>query len=422
MRGGERHHRRARVAVDRAGRDAHAHGAVRADELARLLQRLADHLERARLADRAAVIGVAQLRHGIGRDGERALRLQLVHQRGDGGAVLAIGPEQRALEVRADLDVHRGADRGGDAVLGVIARLQAAVENVVLVRRNHQPLDRQAHLLRQEAREDVAEIAGRHGEADLAMRRAKRHGRGEEIDDLRQHPGEVDRIHAGKAHFVAEGEVVEHVLQLALAIVEIAVDGQRVDIALNGRRHLPALHLAHPAMREEDEDIDIVETAEGLDRGRAGVARGGADDGDAAALFRQLDLEQLADHLHREILEREGRAVEQLKQEMVRRELLERRARGMAKARIGARDGALQLGLGEGVAGEGAHHPEGDLLIAQPGKRRDLVRGHHRHGFRHIEPAVPCKARQHRLAEAQNRGLPPGGDIAHLSPFNSVPA
>ncbi len=39
-----------------------------------------------------------------------------------------------------------------------------AVQNVVLVGRDHQLFNRQAHLARDIARKDIAEIAGRHGE------------------------------------------------------------------------------------------------------------------------------------------------------------------------------------------------------------------------------------------------------------------
>ena len=47
------------------------------------------------------------------------------------------------------------------------------MQDVVLVRRDHQPADRQAHLLGDIACEYVAEIAGGHGKADLAVRRAQ---------------------------------------------------------------------------------------------------------------------------------------------------------------------------------------------------------------------------------------------------------
>lgn len=75
---------------------------------------------------------------------------------------------------------------------------------------------------------------------------------------------------------IAEIMVVEQILQASLTIVEIPIQRDGVDIGI-GRRHLAALHLGHATMREQDEDIDIVEATERLDRGRTGIARGGAD-------------------------------------------------------------------------------------------------------------------------------------------------
>jgi hypothetical protein len=66
--------------------------------------------------------------------------------------------------------------------------------------------------------------------------------------------------------------------------------------------------------------------------------------------------------------------VEQLQQEMVRLQLLQRRARVMAEAGIGARDQVGELVIGEGLADEGAHDAERDLLVGQPRQRRDVAR------------------------------------------------
>ena len=105
--------------------------------------------------------------------------------------------------------------------------------------------------------------------------------------------------------------------------------------------------------------------------------------------------------------------MKQLQQEMVRLQLLQRRARGMAETRVGARDQLGERVVGEGLADEGPHDAEGDLLVRQPRQRRDVARAHARHLGRHVEPAVARKARQHRLFECQFGGLAPGGDVAH---------
>ena len=87
------------------------------------------------------------------------------------------------------------------------------------------------------------------------MRRAERHGGGEVIDDLRDDAGPVDRIDAGQPHAVAEARVVEHALHQRLAIVEGALDGDRVHVLLARRRHLPPLHRRDAAVGKEDEDV-----------------------------------------------------------------------------------------------------------------------------------------------------------------------
>ena len=72
-----------------------------------------------------------------------------------------------------------------------------------------------------------------------------------------------------------------------------------------------------------------------------------------------------------------------------------------------------KLGLGEGVADERPHHPEGDLLVGQPRQRRDLAGRQPRPGLGHVEPAVAREPRQHRLLEVERRGGAAGRDVLH---------
>ena len=87
------------------------------------------------------------------------------------------------------------------------------------------------------AGEDVAEIAGRHREGDLAVRRAERDRGGEVVDDLRDDARPVDRVDARQPHPVAEGVVVEQALHDRLAVVERAFDRERVDVVVGRGRH-----------------------------------------------------------------------------------------------------------------------------------------------------------------------------------------
>lgn len=60
---------------------------------------------------------------------------------------------------------------------------EGAGEDIVDVGGDDQPLDRQPHFYRAVTGEDITEIPGRHGEGDLAVRRAQGHRGGEIADD-----------------------------------------------------------------------------------------------------------------------------------------------------------------------------------------------------------------------------------------------
>ena len=138
--------------------------------------------------------------------------------------------------------------------------------------------------------------------------------------------------------------VAEQRLQQRLAVVERALDREVVDVRRGDRGHLPALDLGDPAVRMEDHDADPLAPGKRLDRGRAGVARGRADDRDRRPAAAQEELEQPAEQLHRDVLEGERRPVEQLEQPFVGPELAERRDRDMIEAGVGRLDQRAKLG------------------------------------------------------------------------------
>lgn len=117
----------------------------------------------------------------------RLLLVPLVVHAGRAGELVGEEPEQ-PLEVRGHQDVHCGAQGLAHAVLvrldavlrqaalglapvhGVLLVVPAApeaVEDVVLVGRDDELINREAHALGEVAGEDVAEVAGRDDEADL---------------------------------------------------------------------------------------------------------------------------------------------------------------------------------------------------------------------------------------------------------------
>ena len=186
----------------------------------------------------------------------KASRFEVLHLARHRSTILAVSIEQRAFEVGADLNIHRRADRGGDAFFGVGTSQQRAVQDIIAIGRHDKIDNRQAHLFGNETGKHITEIACRHRETDRAVRCAKADRGCKVIDHLRQHPAPVDRIDPGQPHIIAKGEIVEHILHQRLTIVKITIDGKGMDVRLDRRSHLAALHFGHAAMRVKDDDID----------------------------------------------------------------------------------------------------------------------------------------------------------------------
>jgi hypothetical protein len=189
-----------------------------------------------------------------------------------------------------------------------------------------------------------------------------------------------------------------------------------VDVGRRHRGHLAALHLGDPALRVEDEDLDLGPVAAGLDGGRPGVARGGADDGHPLAAPGQHMVEQAPQDLHRHVLEGQGRPVKQLEEPDLPVELLQGRDGGVIEAGVGLGEDPVQFVVGNGAADEGPRDARRQLGIVQPGQRPDLLGAELRPSFRQIEAAVPGQARQQHLLEVEYRGGTPGGDVFHGPP------
>jgi hypothetical protein len=233
------------------------------------------------------------------------------------------------------------------------------------------------------------------------------------IDHLRRQPRPVDRIDRRQRETAGEGLMGEHRLHQRLGIVEAAVDRDIVDVGAEHRRHLAALDLRHPALGVEHEDVDLGAAGERVDRRRSGVAAGRPDYRQMHVARRQEALEQQAEQLQRDILERQGRAVEQLEQPVALVELDQRRDRGMGEAAIGLAAQRAQSGLIDAVADEGRQHPHRGFDIIQPGERGDLVARQHRPGVGNVKPAVGRQSGERDFLEIERGRRPPGTDISH---------
>ena len=127
-------------------------------------------------------------------------------------------------------------------------------------------------------------------------------------------------------------------------------------------------------MRKQHDEIDLAPAAERLDRGAAGIARGRDHDGAALAARGQHPIHQPRQQLHRQILERQRRAVKQFERERIDAELRERRHGGMAERAVSLAHHAGEVGLGDRIADKARDDVDGDLGIGAAGESGDFRR------------------------------------------------
>ena len=119
------------------------------------------------------------------------------------------------------------------------------------------------------------------------------------------------------------------------------------------------------------------------------------------------------EQLHGQILERQGRAMEQLEDERAGTELDQRHDRGMAERPIGLGGHAGEVVLRDRAVDERAQDFERQLRVRQAGQAGDSLRSENRPEFGHIEPAIAGEPGQHRLDEIERRSLAAGGNVVH---------
>ena len=417
--GGRERDQRDACALATAAAGGDADRGMRVDQHAGRAQHLGYRCRGLVLLDPRGIEQLAGAPERIGAHAQALVHLKLRHQPGHEGALPAAEIEQQALEIARDLDVHARARGRHDRAGPIDAGLEEARQDVVAVGRDDQLGERQAHPMREVAGVDVAEIAGRHGEGDPPQRGAQRQRRAHVVDRLGHDPAPVDRVDGGEVELLAQPGVAEQRLQQRLAVIERALDREVVDVRRGDRGHLPALDLGDPAVRMEDHDADPLAPGKGLDRGRAGVARGRPDDHDRRPAAAQEELEQPAEQLHRDVFEGERGPVEQLEQPVVGPELAQRRDRGMIEPGIGRLDQRAKLGPAQRVPDERRQEPRSNLLIGSALQLLELVALDARPDLRHIQPAIGRQPGKQRRLEATGRHVTAGADVAqgHLYPI-----
>ncbi|MNL03982.1 hypothetical protein D3C87_1245360 [compost metagenome] len=259
---------------------------------------------------------------------------------------------------------------------------------------------------------DIAEVARRHAERHLlAGAIGGQQPALEVVDHLGHHARPVDRIDRADGLARLESVVIRHRLDDVLGVVEHAFDGQVEDVRVLQAEHLRGLERAHLAVRAQHEHADAILAAHRVLGRAAGVAGGCPEDVQLQAGAAQCVLEQVAEQLHRHVLEGQRRAVRQAQQLQRRAALLAQRTqRGNVRRVVARTCVAVHLG-GVGLARQRAQVVGGDVVAeAREDLERQVGVGQLAPGFqfvgrnlrvllRQVEPAVRRQAAQQDLGE-----------------------
>ncbi len=122
---------------------------------------------------------------------------------------------------------------------------------------------------------------------------------------------------------------------------------------------------------------------------------------------------QARQQLHGHVLERQGRAVEQLQQPQTPLQLLQRGDGGVSEAGVGVLRHVPERGLVDLVAGEAPEHVGGHGRIVHAGIGSQLVRRQLGPDLGDVEAAVGGQAFQDDVEEAGGRRAASRGDVTH---------
>lgn len=136
-----------------------------------------------------------------------------------------------------------------------------------------------------------------------------------------------------------------------MAVIEVASDSEVVDVGIKDGGHLKLLDGAYTALGVKHKDGDILLAAQTVDGGGASVTARRANNGQmvpvpsllALVLAHEEVLKEVAEELEGDILEGEGRAVEQLEKVYAALEVDEGSDVGGAEGSVGAVDDVFEV-------------------------------------------------------------------------------
>ena len=300
-------------------------------------------------------------------------------------------------------------------MLLVLVTAHEPVQDVILVGGDHQLADGQAHLFGQVTGKDVAEVTGGHGERHTPVRSAQRQGRLEVVHDLGHDPGPVDGVHRRQLGLATqEALVAKAFLDHALAVVEVALHGDVVNVVTGHGGHLPALHFRDALVRVQDKDVHVLAPAAALDGGRTGITGGGTHDHHVLLTLFQHVVQQAAEQLQGEILERQRGATEQLHHPFIGVQLHQRGHRLVGEHAVGVFQHCPEIIFGNSLFHERVHHVKRQIGVGQPAPAADFFQAEMRQGFGHVQPAIAGQAGQQNVFKTQTGGLAPCTDVSHV--------
>jgi hypothetical protein len=238
-------------------------------------------------------------------------------------------------------------------------------------------------------------------------------------------PCPVDRVDRADLLRGLVRQVVGHRFHDVLAVVEHALDGDVEDVLILQAEHLRGLEAAHLAVRRQHEDADTLLAAHRIFGRAAGVAGGRAEDVQLGMLARQGVLEQVAQQLHRHVLEGQRRAVGQRLQDEPAAILFFQREQwrdlfrlftaadiAIDLGRIGLADQPAQV-LGRDVCRKARQDLEREVGIGQLAPGVEVGAADLRVVVWQVESAVRRQASEQDFGKLLGGGMAAGGDIVH---------